>query len=304
MSLDLSSDYNKAKNKINAAKTYIDAKKQYIQATKKAAQDSFEKEKSEVTETINELKEQKKRFERNVKNQLDQLLDISNITGGKGSNTIDYVKRLFLKTLSKIEPQIQEILLKEISKVVGCDQQQTFPSSGGIIPSIYIKVKSIDLGRLLKIDPNSNTGKCLYERKNIVVNDRPFPMNRELYNRIQFVNTSYNDQYGTFYLGKSGQPLFDITYVETNNLGETGPWYKIDLVNRGGNFQIFEFLVDYYKTIKVFEFHSVIASIMEQLSGVISINVKAGEYQIGDVSKFQKIIQRILGLCFDNREGF
>jgi hypothetical protein len=44
------------------------------------------------------------------------------------------------------------------------------------------------------------------------------------------------------------------------------------------------------------------ANIMEALSGSASIKANAGIGQIGDQTKFGAIVQRILGLCFDNRK--
>lgn len=302
MSLDLENDYKKAKEKVKSIKNYKDLKTEYVKAKKKTAKDSFEKNKSEVTKKVskvskktNDLKKDLKKFEKKVKTQFDHLLEVLTLTNENGGNTYNYLKRTFLKTLNNIEPKILDILYKEIFKTVGCDQQQAFKPN----TIVYIKVKSIDLVDLLKIDPNDIEGRCLYETRSLAPNDRPNATNKELYNRIQFPNVSFNTQYGNYYLGKSNQPLFDITYVENDDLGRPGPWYKVEIVNRGNNFLIYEFLLDYYKTIKVVEFKNILASIMEQLTGMISINIGAGQFQIEDMGKFQLIIQRILGLCFD-----
>ena len=58
--------------------------------------------------------------------------------------------------------------------------------------------------------------------------------------------------------------------------------------------------MDYYKTIKVVDFTNIMAYIMESLSGCLSISGNVGITQTDDVSKFSAIIQRVLGLCFDN----
>lgn len=62
-----------------------------------------------------------------------------------------------------------------------------------------------------------------------------------------------------------------------------------------------EFLVDYYKTIKIVEFNNVLSWILESLTGAVSIKAEVGITQAGDASKFALILQRILGLCFDNK---
>jgi hypothetical protein len=295
MSLDLNADYKKVQDKVSATKSYTEAKKQYNSAKKKAGE-SFDDKKSDVTQSINKVKEQTKRFEKQIKNQFEQLLDINNTTGGKGSNSIKYVKKLLLQTLKNIEPKILEILNEESLNAVGCDQQQMFNAQ-----NIYIKVSSIDLGGLLKKDPTEPIGKVLYEKDPIQIQQYPFSLNKELYRRIES-GQPYSVDNGQLYIGRSGQNLFDIQYVETDNLGQTGPWYKVTLVNRVNNInKVGEFMVDYYKTIKIVDYHNIMASIMESLSGAISIQANVGLVQAEDATKFQLILQRILGLCFDNK---
>lgn len=300
MGLDLNFDYNSVQNKINATKSYTDLKGQYDNTTKKAGE-SFENAKSDITGQIQNLKNQSKRYQKEIKTQLEQLLDINKITGGKGSNSTRYVKRLFLTALKNIEPKIAKILSEEALNAVGCDQQQSFSAQ-----TIYIKVKSIDLINLLKLSPTEDDGKPLYEKQQIDVQNYPFAMNKELYELIQNGNP-YSTTNGQLYKGQSGQNLFDIQYVEQDNFFVTGPWYKITLQDRigiGGGTpnKVGEFMVDYFKTIKVVDTTNIMANIMEALSGAISIKANAGIGQIGDQTKFGSIVQRILGLCFDNRK--
>jgi hypothetical protein len=295
MSLDLNYDYKQVQDKVSATKAYTNLKSQYSASQKKAGE-TFDDKNSDVSQSINKVKEQTKRYEKQIKSQFEQLLDLNNLTGGKGSNSIKYVKKLLLKTLKNIEPQIQEILNEESLNAVGCDQQQMF--NGQIL---YIKVSSIDLASLLKKDPNETVGKVLYEKDPIQVQTYPFSLNKELYQRIES-GQPYSIDNGQLYIGQSGQDLFDIQYVETDNLGQTGPWYKITLVDRVNNInKVGEFMVDYYKTIKIVDYHTIVSSIMNSLSGAISIQANIGVVQAEDATKFELILQRILGLCFDNK---
>ena len=68
-SLDINFDYNKIQKKVNATKTYGEIKSQYDEATKKAGK-SFEKTKSSVTSSLNDVKSQTKRYQKQIKNQL------------------------------------------------------------------------------------------------------------------------------------------------------------------------------------------------------------------------------------------
>lgn len=295
-SLDLESDYNKAKEKISSIGAYKDLKGQYDSAKKKAG-DSLEQAQADISEQLDAAKEQVKRYQKEIKDQLSQLLDIGNLTGNKGGNTSRYMKNVLIKTIRNIQPQIKQILIEEIIKTTGCDQQQTF-----VAQTIYVKVKSVDPGGLLKKDPNSKVGIALYEKNAVSIQDDPFSMNKELYRRVQNPDQPYSVANGQEYYGQSGQELFDITFVETDNFGQYGPWFKVDLKNRAGNVnQVTEFLIDYYKTISVINFSSIMANIMDSLSGAVSIQAKVSVNQVEDSTKFQRYMARILGLCFDNR---
>lgn len=290
--------YKDVQQKVKATKTYNDVSGKYKQITKRAG-DSFEKAQSDTSQSLNDLKKNVKRYQKQAKNQIDELLDLSKVTGGKGGNSMRYIKNMLVRVLRKIEPKISEILMSEVLNVVGCDQQQTFDSQ-----VLYIKVKSIDLGNLLKKDPETKPGKSLYEKSPIQIQSYPFSMNKELYKRIQSSNP-YSSDNGNKYLGRSGQPLFDIEYTETGEFGETGSFYKITLPQRltlGRLNNVNEFLVDYYKTIKVVDFNTTLSWILESLLGVVSISGDIGLSQVNEHSKFMAIIQRILGLCFDNRK--
>ena len=294
-SLDLGVDYKKVQDKITATRNYNELKSQYDD-TRKQAGDAFEQKKSAVTGQLSKIKEQTKRYQKEIKNQFEQLLDINNTTGGKGSNSTKYIKKLLITAIKNVEPRLSEIVMEESINAVGCDQQQAY--NGG--STYYIKVKSIDLLNILTLDPKTE-GKPLYEKSPILVQQYPFSMNKELYQLIQ-TGQPYSTDNGQNYIGQSGQDLFNIQYVDTNLQGETGPWFKVDLSNRvNGVNKVGTFLVDYYKTIKVTEPTNIMASIMESLSGVVSMSASAGVGQVEDQSKFDLLVQRILGLCFDNR---
>ena len=294
-SLDLGVDYKKIQDKVTATRNYNELKTQYDD-TRKQAGETFEQKKAAVTGQLGKIKEQTKRYQKEIKNQFEQLLDLANTTGGKGSGSPSYIKRLLITALKNIEPKLSQIALEESINAVGCDQQQAYNGNS----TYYIKVKSVDLLNILTLDPKTE-GKPLYEKDPILVQNYPFSMNKELYRLIQ-TGQPYSADNGQNYIGQSGQDLFDIQYVDQNNLGETGPWFRVDLSNRvNGVNKVGTFLVDYYKTIKITEPTNMIASIMESLSGAVSMSVGAGVGQVEDQSKFDILIQRILGLCFDNR---
>ena len=65
-SLDNSADYKKAQSKVKALQSNNDLKGQYSKA-KKQAGDSFEENKSKVTNSITEAKDNVKKFQKEIK---------------------------------------------------------------------------------------------------------------------------------------------------------------------------------------------------------------------------------------------
>ena len=288
-SVDLNFDYNKIQKKLNATKTYANVKSQYNNAGKQVG-DSFEKSKKDVSQSLDKFKDQTKRYQKQIKNQFEQLLDLANTTGGSGSGSPKYIKKLLIRTVHNIQPRLRTIVMTDCLTALGCDQEQTYGSN----QEVWVKVNSIDLFSRLKIDPNDEVGKIIYE-KEPVSPGIPFSMNHKMYDLIQNNNLTYT------HVGKSNQQLFTIQYKEQGQFGETGPWYKINLANRlNGVNRVGEFMIDYYDTIKMAEDTDIMGSIMESLCGAVSMKVDAGTSQVQNASQAELILARILGLCFDS----
>jgi len=297
MSLDLVFDYKSAKEQLAAIKSYNDLKGSYDELTKDT-QDFFNDTKSNLTQGVNKVKEQKNKFQRDVKNQFQQLLDINTSLGGRESNSLASLKRVLIKTIQITKPYLNQILFEEALDAIGCDQQQSFTGQ-----TFYIKVPSIDLLNMLKYDPSDPLGSFLYEPQPIQLNSVPFSMNRQLYQLTQ-TTSSFSGLTGQNYKGLSGQDLFDIKFVEQKPLtGEYGPWYEVTLLNRvNGPNKVGLFLLDYFQTLDIADFNNVMGNIMEALTGCFSISAEIGTKQIENASQFEIFIQRVLGLCFDNDE--
>jgi hypothetical protein len=133
-------------------------------------------------------------------------------------------------------------------------------------------------------------------------------MNKQLYQLTDSNNTdrSFSQINGKNYLGKSGQNLFDVQYSKTNSFGVTGDYYRVILIDRedgSGNISnnVGEFINDYYSTIKLVDNVDIGANIVNILSGAVSFKAQVGVGQLSEQSKFDLLVQRILGLCFDSR---
>ena len=301
--IDLNNGFLTIENKIKATKAFSDLNTQYKNAKKKVGK-SLEEKKSSVVKTldsankkIDNVNQKTKSYQKKVKTQFDQLLDLSKLTST--SNSSQYIKRKLLETIRTIEPQITTILLEDTLKAVGCDQTQTYVGD----QRVYLRLNSIDFLGILKLDPNDDTSKPLYEKTDSSnPQEIPYSMNRQLYKRTQSTN-DYKTDYNDDYKGSSGQGLFNIKYLDNHpTTNESGGWYEITLSSRTNNVNsVKEFITDYYTSIKLFENQNVMAGIIEALTGAISINIGNGDYVIDDTSKLFIYIQRILGLCFDKR---
>jgi len=297
-SLDLKVDYDNVKKKVEANKNYAELKNQYNDASKRVG-DTLEKSKDKVAERLQGFSDQTKRYQKQLKNQLEQLLDIVNVSGGKGSGSPKYIKKLLIRTINNVEPKIRTIVFEELQHI-NCDENKTYSTTG----PIFIKVQSVDLFGRLKLNPNEIPGKLLYEKDPIQTGTFPISTNKILKSLTDNTATPYSSLIGggEDYLGKSGQPLFNIEYVETTPAGDTGPWFKVDLADRASGINnVGEFMADYYNTIQMTEKVDIMTSIMESLCGAVSMKVNAGVGEVTQSSQAEKIILRILGLCFDSR---
>ena len=293
MALDLEQSYTDLKDTSNACRSYSDLKNQYAEATKSVS-DNFDQAVSSVASGLNSVKENSDRAKRQIKNQFSQLLDVSKITGGGASAS--YLKGLFIKAIKTIKPKIKDILVDETVKIVtGCDQSQNSTSG----QTLYVKIQNFDVAEMLKIDPNGDVGRIIYENRLVEVQSNPFSMNRELYRLIQ-TGLPYSQLHGTLYKGASGQPLFDLQYVTTAPGLPSGDYLKVTLANRVfGASSLKAFLRDYYSSIDVLEFQQVISRVYDSILNCIKIQAEFGIQKTKDAATFELLIQRIFGLCFD-----
>lgn len=291
MSLDLTESFGSIQDKIRANKTYT----QVLSDTKKLEREqknNLEQAKKSVTTTVDKLKDQKKRFQRQVKTQIDQLVGVLQSSSGNGSATMRYLKTKFIQAAVNIEPKVFELLFKEVISTLGCSQQQAYPDN----QVIYIKVQSTDLVKLLKRDPNEEVAAVAYEKSQPQALNFPYSMNREMWDRLQVVG-----QQVPIY-GKSGRELFKISYEQLAQPGNiTGDFFRIELQKIGTNFnKVGDFLFDYYKSIRIIDMSNLFQQLIDQISGAVSFEANIGTGELEVKSKFMLILQRILGLCFDN----
>jgi HPt (histidine-containing phosphotransfer) domain-containing protein len=318
---DLVNSFNSSKSQISSIKTFIELSSAAKQL-KKSAGNSFAQSKTELNSSLESITKDQKRYSRNQPTSSDQILDLINLVNGSGISTTKYLKRKLLDVVVKIEPEVTQIITESSIKALGCSQEQTFNGFDKLkleinplpkLPEgegIYVPVQSLDLASLLKTDLNDKLGQISFEKKNPTAQQgifkpyagpQPFPMNKEMRSRLDSGGQSYYQQYAKFYQGTSGLPLFDFVYSPTNQFGVTQDCYRVALIDKPTPNKVGDFLNDYYSTIKLVDSVNITELLVNIITGAISIQGNQSAGQIGENSKFQAILNRILGLCFDSR---
>jgi hypothetical protein len=327
MPLDINSTQQSIQSKIDSYKTYREVSTSEKSLLGKLGNSASEAT-SQISSQLNKVSEFQKRFQRNPPNSMDQLLGFLSQTQGNGSATLRYLRTKILETSAQIEPKVSGILKDETIKALGCSIEQTYNGvsadslSAQPIPlrpqqeGIYIPVNSLDFFSNLKQSPETNFGKIYYEKPEPSADPvfrpyggpEPFPMNKQLFGLMTSDNAgrSFSQINGKNYLGKSGQNLFDLQYTNTNSFGVSGDYYRVFLIDREdetGNItnNVGEFISDYYSTIKLVDSVDIGAQLVNIISGAIDINSQIGFGELTNQSRFSLILQRILGLCFDDR---
>jgi hypothetical protein len=308
MGIDLREDYDFLISRIKAIDTYNEVSRSTKDLTNQQ-QSSLDKNQELTLSPLSNLSEQRKRYQRQVDTQLTRLLDIDKMlpedrfTGKTSSSISSFVIDSFSEALDEIKSRIPQIITDEMLKELGCSQEQTYDVATLNQQGIYIPIESIDLWGYLKEAPDSTFGKLFYEKDPVVVQDYPFSMNREIYKRITNPGLSYFNQYSKNYEGKSKQQIFDFTFVNQDGLGNTGNFLQVRLLNRQNSKNLVgEFISDYLNSIEIVDTKNIYLQLFEYLFGAISIELKSGVGQIENTLYFQRILQRILGLCFDSAE--
>lgn len=245
-------------------------------------------------------KEKLRNFQQNAQSQPDRLVDllIDTLDEPTNSDALTQIRTLFIKTIRTTKDKVKKTLQDEVVSALGCSQEQQY-----VPTTIYIPVQSIDIfGGTLKYSPNEKPGSFLYETKQFNPRVRPYSFNRELHNRILNQGLSYNSQYGIKFQGITSQDLFDITYVTKDNNNVDGDFFKVVLEPRISGYKIVDFLGDYYSSIDIVNLKEVYTNVLNSLTGAITFSLKTSDGEARDQKRWEVILQRILGMCYDNKQ--
>jgi len=308
--------YNQAKSKVKAYKTTVDNKQKDFKEFRENAGDNFDSSYAKSFKNLNEwgdsvddkIEQKKKQAQDKLKNQLDELIEVFMIVKDAGDDaesegkksklqTVDTLIDIYNNTILNTKSRIAELWIKEAIKTVGCSEEQEFTPS-----PVYIRVESLDVFGILK-DAPTGTAEFRYEKNETNNGSMPYSMNRQLYERLQNLGLSFNTEYSADYFGASNNQIFNIEYVDQDNNGNFGNYYKVTpRANPTGVSSITQFMYDYYMSIEIVNIDEFINYVIDMLTNAISFDLSLSNDQTRQQSKFMKILQRILGLCFDNQQ--
>lgn len=328
---DISQSKREIRERIEAINTYKESSEESKNIFDKAG-DSLTQVGDFLSSQVDQLEELQKRFMRNTQNSLDSLVDFITLTKGSGSETFRFVRDKMLEAVVAVKPKVAQIVSEEALKAVGCSQDQTYtaiPKTSiqienidtlPVSEGIYIPVKSIDIGSNLKRNPLSLLGEVYYEKPNPSTDtqfipyggEEYYPFNKMLYYRMtsQNENRTYSKEFGKFYYGSSQEPLFDLSYTTKNDLGIEGDYFRVLLLDRDNvptNLDgvklnnVNQFLKDYYSTINIADEVDFVAQLTNVIVNSVNIKAQIGFDEAQQKTKLLLLLQRILGLCFDER---
>ncbi len=323
MAIDLKKSYSDALENISAIKTVKEtskAEKKLKKENVKNANASKEQLSKQInrSENVNALKRTIKDLKSNTESPLERLFNIfsqtndgqttdetTEETGEKSvkelrkelrkARTTDTLSRIFLQTTVNTKERVKNLIISEIIKTIGCSQNESYDNVTSTNSPIYIKIKNIDFFDILKYSPDDEYVKYAYELSATTNGTFPYSMNRELFNRL-ITPSSFSQQYGSSFIAKSGNQLFDIQY----ELVSGNQYFKVTLTQQLNNQStVSAFLNDYFQSIDVFNIDNLIGNILNKLFSTFDTTNKTPDSFLIDVEKFFKIITRLMGVCSD-----
>lgn len=316
MPIDLEEERKNIKSKISSFKDATDSIKNAEKIKKNVSGNNLQESFIDKITTFSEnVSGKTQSFNTKVKNQYEELIELFSLTNTENTtvsnnDSVNFLLDQILNASKNTIPKITNIFINELISTAGCSEEQLYngcnENDTNCNNKIFIPLKQIDLFRILYLNPLEGNNSLLYENKETSLGDLPFSLNRELYKRLQNPGVSFKDEYGDYYKGGSGNSLMDFKYVtsytDENFVLQTGDFIEVTLINNSNISYITEFLVDYFKSINLFSLDELLINLMNSVTNYLNIGLNRSEEEILDVSKFKKIINRILGLCFDENQ--
>lgn len=148
-----------------------------------------------------------------------------------------------------------------------------------------INISEIDITNMLSTDPNSPEGRHLYEG-----NDPQKHLNYLIYTAF----SSSNEGNAARYI-KNNKILFTLYYLGGNE-------FKMHIGAEYAGRKLSEWAEDYLQDISFFNMPNFIAELVDVITGVVSIKTGQSRESIAQMTKIQKVMQKLFGFCKTNQD--
>jgi hypothetical protein len=288
MAEDIRQGFKESKERAKALKTFTQVQKDYDGFIQNNT-DRLQKRADKIQINLDSATISRKIKEK-TSNSFEELIDLVSQTNT--NPTSDFFIGLLQDQLQNLPTLIENIIQECVFSSLNCSNEQTFLTN----QELYIQVSEIDLFNQLKLNPNSSIGASIYEKTPYEQLSSRRSTNRFLYELIQTPSVPQ------VYYGSSGQELFKISF-ETFNGVTQGNYFKVVLYQRiNAPNRVTDFIIDYYKTIKMLDFNNAVNKIVDLILNITKFNSNTGPSKYNDWLKFTRILERILGMCFDSNE--
>jgi hypothetical protein len=234
----------KIKSKLSAIKKINDNPKSFIDNTFDAYKDDLssvdgiiKKNAADFTSKIKGRAQNKKDIFNEILTTVDGFLGADKedpINPKKKPLVISKVTRYAKDSAYKVIQSSKQIIIDETKKVFFSGQGTCDPNTTINITETTLSPKEFDFINVLKIDPESISGKLMYE--NVIDLGQGIKFNRKLYENFDLATPPYD------FNANDGNRLFSLTW----NQGEQ----KYEITNLSSTTKISDFLDSYYSTIE------------------------------------------------------
>jgi len=288
MAEDIRQGFKESKARAKAVKTFTQVQKDYEGFIQNNT-DRLQKKAENIQINLDSATISRKIKEK-TSNSFEELIDLIGQTNTNPNN--DFFINILKNQLQNLPTLIEGIIEECVFSSLNCSNEQTYLTN----QELYIQVSEIDLFNQLKLSPDSSIGASIYEKIPYDPLASRRSTNRFLYELIQTPSVPQ------VYYGSSGQELFKISF-ETFNGVTQGNYFKVVLYQRiNAPNRVTDFIIDYYKTLKMLDFNNAINKIVDLILNITKFNSNTGPSKYNDWLKFTRILERILGMCFDSNQ--
>ncbi len=235
---------------------------------------------------LDEFTDKRKKKIENKKDIFSELIDVVETFITKNNkNTVNdrygiktKVKNIAFDSMKITANSTKDIVLNNVVKVFFVGEGICGANSLININSIQLKPSEIDFMDVLTIDPNSDSGKIIYEPVSPNINRQK--VNRKLYD--SFTSGTYN------FISNNNKLLFTTEWDSTNQT------YNISGLQQSGNVDVETFFLDYYSSIELPDITGITKNaILLTLQPGDSVPLK---FKNG-INNLDKLVNKLFAIC-------